>query len=83
MQNNHIASVTLYGAPRITSQARPESSSSSHWARNQNHVPFWPVHNPVPLPTDPVTQSLTINQADPEQVKSTNRVKLSISDASG
>ncbi|TKS73764.1 UPF0183 protein C16orf70 -like protein [Collichthys lucidus] len=30
MQNNHIASVTLYGAPRTTSQARPESSSSSH-----------------------------------------------------
>uniref|UniRef100_A0A8C2YYA3 Phagosome assembly factor 1 n=1 Tax=Cyclopterus lumpus TaxID=8103 RepID=A0A8C2YYA3_CYCLU len=30
MQNNHIASVTLYGAHRTTSQARPESSSSSH-----------------------------------------------------
>uniref|UniRef100_A0A3B5MBC4 Phagosome assembly factor 1 n=1 Tax=Xiphophorus couchianus TaxID=32473 RepID=A0A3B5MBC4_9TELE len=30
MQNNHIASVTLYGAPRTTSQARPESSASSH-----------------------------------------------------
>lgn len=30
MQNNHIASVTLYGAPRISSQARPDSSSSSH-----------------------------------------------------
>uniref|UniRef100_A0A671VGW3 Phagosome assembly factor 1 n=1 Tax=Sparus aurata TaxID=8175 RepID=A0A671VGW3_SPAAU len=30
MQNNHIASVTLYGAPRTTGQARPESSSSSH-----------------------------------------------------
>ncbi|GLD60645.1 UPF0183 protein [Lates japonicus] len=30
MQNNHIASVTLYGAPRTASQARPESSSSSH-----------------------------------------------------
>uniref|UniRef100_A0A7N8YLA6 Phagosome assembly factor 1 n=1 Tax=Mastacembelus armatus TaxID=205130 RepID=A0A7N8YLA6_9TELE len=30
MQNNHIASVTLYSAPRTTSQARPESSSSSH-----------------------------------------------------
>uniref|UniRef100_A0A3P8X254 Phagosome assembly factor 1 n=1 Tax=Cynoglossus semilaevis TaxID=244447 RepID=A0A3P8X254_CYNSE len=30
MQNNHIASVTLYGAPRTTGQPRPESSSSSH-----------------------------------------------------
>uniref|UniRef100_A0A3B3DLJ3 Phagosome assembly factor 1 n=1 Tax=Oryzias melastigma TaxID=30732 RepID=A0A3B3DLJ3_ORYME len=30
MQNNHIASVTLYGAPRTSSQARPESSGSSH-----------------------------------------------------
>uniref|UniRef100_A0A7N6BRZ1 Uncharacterized protein n=1 Tax=Anabas testudineus TaxID=64144 RepID=A0A7N6BRZ1_ANATE len=30
MQNNHIASVTLYGAPRTTGQARPESRSSSH-----------------------------------------------------
>uniref|UniRef100_A0A3Q2PRV4 Phagosome assembly factor 1 n=1 Tax=Fundulus heteroclitus TaxID=8078 RepID=A0A3Q2PRV4_FUNHE len=30
MQNNHIASVTLYGAPRTTGQARPESSASSH-----------------------------------------------------
>uniref|UniRef100_A0A8C6M4C7 Phagosome assembly factor 1 n=1 Tax=Nothobranchius furzeri TaxID=105023 RepID=A0A8C6M4C7_NOTFU len=29
MQNNHIASVTLYGAPRATSPARPGSSSSS------------------------------------------------------
>uniref|UniRef100_A0A8P4K133 Phagosome assembly factor 1 n=1 Tax=Dicentrarchus labrax TaxID=13489 RepID=A0A8P4K133_DICLA len=26
MQNNHIASVTLYGAPRTASQARPESN---------------------------------------------------------
>lgn len=34
MQNNHIASVTLYGAPRTTSQARPESSSSTHWTSN-------------------------------------------------
>lgn len=33
MQNNHIASVTLYGAPR-TSSPRPESSSSSHWWRH-------------------------------------------------
>uniref|UniRef100_A0A8C7Z6D3 Phagosome assembly factor 1 n=1 Tax=Oryzias sinensis TaxID=183150 RepID=A0A8C7Z6D3_9TELE len=30
MQNNHIASVTLYGAPRTGSQARAESSGSSH-----------------------------------------------------
>uniref|UniRef100_A0A3B3I521 Phagosome assembly factor 1 n=1 Tax=Oryzias latipes TaxID=8090 RepID=A0A3B3I521_ORYLA len=30
MQNNHIASVTLYGAPRTSSQARAESSGSSH-----------------------------------------------------
>uniref|UniRef100_A0A665V4Z6 Chromosome 16 open reading frame 70 n=1 Tax=Echeneis naucrates TaxID=173247 RepID=A0A665V4Z6_ECHNA len=26
MQNNHIASVTLYGAPRTTSQARPDTA---------------------------------------------------------
>uniref|UniRef100_A0A8D3E123 Phagosome assembly factor 1 n=1 Tax=Scophthalmus maximus TaxID=52904 RepID=A0A8D3E123_SCOMX len=30
MQNNHIASVTLYGSPRAAGQARLESSSSSH-----------------------------------------------------
>ncbi|KAM8891502.1 phagosome assembly factor 1 isoform 2-T2 [Spinachia spinachia] len=30
MQNNHIASVTLYGAHRTASQTRLESSSSSH-----------------------------------------------------
>ncbi|TNN49495.1 UPF0183 protein C16orf70 [Liparis tanakae] len=30
MQNNYIASVTLYGAHRTTSQARPQPSSSSH-----------------------------------------------------
>lgn len=40
MQNNHIASVTLYGAPRTASQARPESSSSSHWTSNQKHIPL-------------------------------------------
>ncbi|KAF3854463.1 hypothetical protein F7725_022518 [Dissostichus mawsoni] len=30
MQNNHIASVTLYGAPRTATKAQPETSSSSH-----------------------------------------------------
>ncbi|KAM9814812.1 UPF0183 protein C16orf70 homolog [Syngnathus typhle] len=31
MQNNHIASVTLYGAPLTTSEAQPEAGcSSSH-----------------------------------------------------
>ncbi|KAJ3596424.1 hypothetical protein NHX12_002831 [Muraenolepis orangiensis] len=30
MQNNHIASVTLYGAPRTSQQARAGSSSSTH-----------------------------------------------------
>ncbi len=64
MQNNHIASVTLYGAPRTASQARPESSSSSHWTSNQNHIPFWPVLNLVPLLTEPLTQSQILNQAD-------------------
>lgn len=64
MQNNHIASVTLYGAPRTTSQARPESSGSSHWTSYQNHIPFWPVLNLVPLLTEPLTQSQILNQAD-------------------
>ena len=64
MQNNHIASVTLYGAPRTTGQARPESSSSSHWTSNQNHIPFWPVLNLVPLLTEPLTRSQILNQAD-------------------
>lgn len=64
MQNNHIASVTLYGAPRTTSQARPESSSSSHWTSNQNHIPFWPVLNLVLLLTEFLIQSQILNQAE-------------------
>lgn len=64
MQNNHIASVTLYGAPRTTSQVRPESSSSSNWTSNQNHIPFWSVPNLVPLLTELLTQSQILNQAD-------------------
>lgn len=67
MQNNHIASVTLYGAPRTTSQARPESSSSSHWTSNQNNIPFWFVLNLVPLLTEPLTRSQILNQADVTQ----------------
>ncbi len=67
MQNNHIASVTLYGAPRTASQARPESSSSSHWTSYQNHIPLWPFLNLVPLLTEPLTQSQILNQADVSQ----------------
>ena len=69
MQNNHIASVTLYGAPRSASQARPESSSSSHWTSNQIHIPFWTVLNLAPLLTEPLTQSQILNQADLTQNK--------------
>lgn len=35
MQNNHIASVTLYGAPRPSSLARAEPSA--HWGIRHAH----------------------------------------------
>lgn len=36
---------------------------------NQNHIPFWPDLNLVPLLTEPLTQSQILNQADLTQNK--------------